>query len=349
MNSIHSRRNFTKIGKKIGLCLVFFIANFYHAMQACENLMTTVDILTKSSYTSSEMQKTVLLFTSDNATDTVQELPSVQEIITKVSQLQDQQGFINNDKLRKQAIDALATAIKATNNALSVAKLQHKNQDLEHLLPLTIHDKIIDLLNNQKKVLQKKVGELTKKSIWQHFAQPSTIHVLVALTITTVIITGITLYFDVFNLDASQDSKEPIIFTGGPFNKKREALYAKIRTILTKFIDLNDKQHTTVYLNEAKTLLKELDPIEDHSVIEMINTFIESQNKMDELGPNPNKIKLLLQDPNYWITVNNKEAYYNKILVEILNHDTNRAKTFTPKNIDLMDILSQKNKHNRPI
>jgi hypothetical protein len=248
--------------QKIVLFLIFFITHErytiqeLYAIQAQDNLIDTACLLTKASYVSAEMQKNVLIFMGkdpiENKIDSIKNIPSVEEIITKISQLQDKHGSIENLKIKKQALDALDTAIKAIE--ITILKIRLKYQ--EGLAESATNLRLVDILSNQKKILQEKITELDGKSIWSYIAKPSTTHVLAAFVLTMAL-GGAAYYYNFLkwekaDLNEEEQNRalsleESSMQTG---SKNLEHLHEnpriKIRNIVAKFIDPHDKQHTSV-------------------------------------------------------------------------------------------------------
>ena len=282
------------------------ITTSLHAIETCESLLKAADQLTKASYTSVKMQQNALAFVQNNDHDdinAVQQLPSVTEIITKVSQLQDSNGLIEDLITRKLALRALNDAIKATDHAI----LQASNAEL------------IDVLNNQKIALQDKIYQLKRKSLWLFLSKPSTRPLLIA-TAVIIIATGTTHYYYKFNEVIEEDfSATTPNLTSKDFEKP---VYIKLKQAMSNFFNENNrhKQDLLEYVQIAKDLIPQLDPIKDANCIDLLNILITAPDKKNIGG-------FFNGNRDYWISIYKRRHHYNNIAAHYMNVD--------PKSIEL--------------
>lgn len=346
MKNMHIAKKFITLSKRITLCLSIILTISVYSTQACQELTIIANALTQESYSQSEKLDIMLLFANEAGSNTkidcLATIPTVQEIIERISLLEDSQSDIKNISIKKQSLKALQATINATDNALLLIYMQSYNIESSQLLPATIHDTLIEMLKKQKNILEEKVAQLNTQHI-PTFLSPSTMTYIITGIVIGMVITGVgaSYYYSLLDNAASEIPEDPIIFTG-IFDKKRNELYTRMSVILTKFVDPNDKQSTSVYLDEAKSVIQELDPINDAPIIEMLNTFIESQRRI-EIGMFN---KDFFDNARFWKDTHDKKSYYTKILTEILNHDPDKAKVFIPDDLDIRELLSHKNKYN---
>jgi|GEM_PF-3380522 len=278
--------------KTIILILAILIHNQFHAFSPSQETNKTANTLIKASYTSSEMQGDVMSFINDNddinRMNTRFIIPSIDEIIKKVSQLQGPQGSIEDSATRKQAIKALKTAIKATRNAISIVELQAiRINENDYHIPSTKNDTLLEILRSKINLLQQKLDQLDQKPIWSYFAKPSTAY-LVFGTAIIVAITGAA-YFHHFTY------KEPYDHSSYTFNSREGEAHisTQVRKTLTDFVDPHNNINGKTHYNDAKKLLQNLKKSEETTinavatpkVVEMIETFIEGYEKRDVVAP----------------------------------------------------------------
>ena len=108
----------------------------------------------------------------------------------------------------------------------------------------------------------------------------------------------------------------------------------KIRNIVAKFIDPHDKQHTSVYIEDAKKVMPELDPIKDKNLVEMLEMLTEGDDIMNSRFP--------LAHPMFWLEAYSKKDSFTKRLVNLLNSDPHKTKTYKAEDIDFEVIFGQK-------
>ena len=326
--------------KKIILILTVLTHNLFHAVSASQEALIAANSLIKVSYTSPEMQYDVISFinhdTIVNRANADFIIPSTDEIVKKVSQLQNFQGYIENKTIREQAIKALKTAMRATKNAISITKLQtiHINEDDYHI-PSTKNSILLEVLKNKKDILQQKIDQLDQKSIWSYFAKPSTAYLIFGAAIILAI-TGTAYYFH-FN---QSDPYNPLLYQTTPRQGETQ-LSTETRKILTDFVDPHNESDGEIHYNNAKELLQKLqnsqdstiNSIETVKVIEMINTFIEGYERKNVtvFGGTPEQ----KSNREFWVSV-----YFDKN-----DEFTKTISTITgiePKNIKLANAVYYK-------
>lgn len=332
MGNIRSKRNFIDITKKISLSILIVMAHFSYTIQASQNVYTTANTLTQESYNTPEMQNAIILLMNNNLVDaTQQNIPSVEEIIAYVCKLQNTQGIIKNKKTKTKALEALNAAIQATDKALLIANSQSENEVLECVITSTQHHELIDLLNNQKRLLQQKIAELNKETIWSYFSKPLTPYIAAGIAIA-LLTTGIgtAYYYGYFN---SHDSSQPIIFTGAPLTKKREDAYEKIQYLLKKYHDPHDKDPLSNYMEPIKQLKNEFDPVIDKPIIKALDTVIEAEIRQE----------MLIKNIPFWLDIYIKQDDYINLFDEIARHNNSETtKTLNLKKIDYKQLWTDK-------
>lgn len=332
MKKIRSRGNFIKITKTISLSLIMFITNISCTMQTSEKLQTTVHTLTQESYNNSELQNSILFLMNDSLLDnTTHEIPSIDKIIARISHLQNPQGIIKNEKTKTIALNALNAALQATNNALLIANSQEKKEALKHIIPSAHYHELINLLHNQKKLLQKKVDELNKKTIWSYIAKPSTPYIAAGITIA-LLATGIgaAYYYGYFN---SYDSSQPIVFTGAPLSKKRKAAYEAVQHLLIKYHDPKDKDPLSNYMKPIAYLKNEFDPVADKKMIDALDTVIEAEMRQE----------ICLQNIPFWVNIYLKQNEYINLFNEVAHYNNFKAtQSLDLKKIDYRQLWIDK-------
>lgn len=340
-NSIKEKSNVSSKHTTIAFALIMVC--FFSCMRASEHIIATADMLTKASYTSPQIEEVLVLFTDEQMQSfQSKNFPTAKDIIKKVAQLEKSQNFLKNFSIKKKSIDALQATIHATEKAISIAYAHKNNKNGDSMLLEAIHNEVVTVLQEQKESLQKKMNQLnTTSSINTFFSNPANQY-MIAGTILGMLATGIGIsyYFNLFD-HATSIPKDPIVFSG-PFDEKRNALYTKMSVILNNFVDPNDKQSTSIYLNEAKNIITELDPVNDAPIIEMLTTFIESQKRLESGIFNKN----FFDNACFWKETHDKRFYYTQILTQILNHNANGKKVFIPDDLDIRELLSQKNQYN---
>ncbi|MDP3788135.1 MAG: hypothetical protein Q8Q60_02310 [Candidatus Chromulinivorax sp.] len=309
MKNIGYQQNVMAIQHKLALMLVCVLASLHHTIQGCENVFLTAEMLTQSSHTALDLQKIISLFPHENTDKAIPYIPSIQEIITKISQLQNSQGLITDKQTKQLALDVLKIVIQATDNALSLINFQSKDYELGIIL------------RHQNKILHIKMRELNQKSTWEYLTKSPAFNAAVACILTTLVIAGITYYFDVLDLGIYQAPPLPT----GSIDNQTTIVYNKINVLLHKFLDPQDKAPLSMYIAESKKLREQLqlNPENNTTLIDVLNTVIESENRMDYGFGSMQQIKNDL----FWVNILRKKNYYTSVFNQI-----------SQRNIDDMDF-----------
>ncbi len=297
VKNISYRQNIIIIEKKLTLCFVMVLASFYHSLQACENVFSRAETVTQLSYSSLDIQK--ITFLCPNKNDATPHIPSAEEIIIKISHLQNSQGLITNEQTKQQALDALQVTIQATNNALSLINFQSKDYELGLIL------------RHQKQILHSKMRELNQESTWEHLTKSPAFNAAVAFTVTTLVIAGITYYFDILHEGTSHVPTLPT----RPVDHETKIVYQKINVLLDKFLNPQDKDPLSMYVAESKKLREQLQlhPEDNAVLIDVLDTVIESENRMDCGFGSMQQIKNDL----FWVNALRKKNYYTSVFNQI--------------------------------
>ena len=329
--------------KTIILIFAFLINSQFHANSTSQDATVTANSLIKVSYTSPEMQNNVITFINDNAllhrSNTNFIIPSVDEILIKVSELQNFQGCIEDAVVKKQALTALATATRATKNAISITEMQAVQvSDSDYHIPSVHNNMTLKILQSKEALLQQKINELNQKSIWSYFAKPSNAYLMFGAAVILAI-TGAAYYLH-FTHEEPYDHS---LYVTAP-KQGESQLSAHTREILTDFVDPQNKTNGLTHYNNAKELLEELknsqeptiNSVDTQKVVEMVETFIEGYEKRDVRIPS---MKEMLKDKpsnfKFWYEVyKNKREDYQETISEITDID--------PKNINLVNTIYYK-------
>ncbi len=298
MKNINYAVHTTKTRTKLALFFMFVVASF-QTMQAYENVFSTAETLTQSYYSSHDIEKTTSLFAYKNIGQSTVYIPSTQEIIAQISQLQNSHGYITDKQTRQQAVDALDAAIKATFKAL--LQISSPSNDPE----LGI------ILRHQQQILRIKMSEINRESMLQSCTTSPTIHAAVAATMAIVVIAGITYYCNALHEEICHVPTLPT----SPTDNETQIVYKKINVLLDKFLDPQDKAPLSLYITESKKLREELQlHAQDNAVlIDVLDTVIESENRMDYGFGSMQQIKNDL----FWVNILCKKSYYTSVFNQI--------------------------------
>ncbi len=128
--------------------------------------------------------------------------------------------------------------------------------------------------------------------------------------------------------------KNNIIF----FNRTsdREHLeYIKIRSIFAQLVQPGEKQHLSVYLQQAKEIKPKLDPIDHKDIIEFLDTFLKARD--------PKNLKSWV----FLAQAQRNEKRFTQTFINVLNSDSAtkaqspNGTSWLPENVNLREMIQQ--------
>jgi hypothetical protein len=288
--------------KKLHIKLVvafFAILTHWHCIQATNNNFRDIEYLIEWNYTYDEKTTIhTLLPIRFCFSPTAPSIASIQDILTYISSQQNAQGKIEDEETHKKSFDALQSILLSTNRSIAKIKVL-KNYKQEALL--------IEL----QQTIKKKIREINPLSTFEYLTQSPALNAGVACIITTAIIAGATYYFDLLDFDLHTKATIPTT----SLNSSTSKAYARINVLLDQFLDPNDKSPLSMYIAESKKLRELLleNPIENAIVIDVLETVIESENRMDYGF----KTKQQLENDLFWVNILFKRTYYTSVFHQI--------------------------------
>lgn len=334
--------------------LIMLMATCSYTIHTSTSTIDAANLLINASYSSPEIQKNLLSFVHKDITiysesDMNENLPSIDEIVSKVSNLQNKHGFIENLQEEKAALQALQAAVKATDKvisfmqiknitdrAMSLINTENKNDTDSLSYHLLMNSKIIEYLKKQRFILQNKINQLEQKATRSYFTNPSLTHIAIGVILTSAITGGIYYLYDITH-------RQTKFFTPTPENESSAAnlknqsntdstdnknnqdstVYLdsdrmKAKDLLNDFFNNTSEKDINTFVKEAIDIKSKLDPVKDKYIIEAFNIFIDGQSKVDiGVVPHPflkNLTKEQQDNHEYWKNIYNNRNYYADIL-----------------------------------
>lgn len=330
-----------KIKFLITLCMTMHL----QAMESTQDLLHTADMLTQQSYATPTMRTSLLRFlgheipatidATDNQTNAMP-MPSVNEIVNKVSLLQNQHGIIEREVTKKQAVAALRAALHATKIAIKKAYQRHK----ENFLQVSFDTQLISILRNQQETITIKIDQLEQKTIWQHLTSKPALYL--ATGAVMIAAGGAAYYYYQLQQQAAQKNIKPVVLQDfNTLSSDKKLVYHTLGKELLLLLDLNHKYHPTVHLDVIQSTLSQLDPEVDKDLIEILQTILEAQTKLE----------VNFSNTLYWAGIWNKRERYIGTIITLLNNDPQLKSQapngieWTPEDINLKDVIVQKDIH----
>jgi len=272
------------------------------------DLTQDAHFIIQASYPSEDMKQSILKFVykkEEISNLQTTNLPSVETIIEKVSELQNKNGDIQDFHLKKQAIDALQAVKSAINKAL---------------IYTTENQKLTKFLQAQQKTIEAKLQQINTTSIFSYFTHPTVITGM-ALTIT---ISGCFYYYKYFY----QPKQESDLVTADPIDTHPltwQDHHTELQEAFFDFINPKNTTPTPHHLERLEKILPKLNPNEDQHAIEIIKTLLEGQHKTNYLS---------ISNATFWKKFYDKTPMYLQSIIKTLNSNPNKIKIYTAQDFE---------------
>ncbi len=227
--------------------------------------------LIQTSYASQAAKNLVQKFMNQHnyyeSTD-LTKIPSVAEILSTISQLQDPYGCIADKTLQEIVLDVLRATITATNNALEKIKNNRNDQSLS-----TTDAQIIESIQYQNKLLRIQFTKIKHRSLQSYLMAPSTWYMIG--TVIALISLSSFLYY--YNFPVQNEEYNFILTPEEEHQVEQNIGHKRARNILAEIALSKTKINPQDYLQSAHEIIPQLDPKLDKNLKHLIQTFINIQ------------------------------------------------------------------------